>query len=316
MTKEMMKWIYLFKEFGFFPAMEAIVKSLYLRQQMLLFCVILFTYKLHNYYTHISDFYLTPLYQMKWTNVLCLIAGHCCNTYLGLIAICVSASYLCLCLFRLVNFYLFGRNSPVNDNKFQYRSIGIGMFALSLSVGITGPSTTLLDALKKTFFFRYILMILMPDLMYLIYKAVDPEILQLSAMQTSRPFKHFRVLSMYGSFLILSIYTCTMFDSQQFVQIFIPMIIVSLSMCLQAVSSILIYLLFVYDGVLSRPLGNLDEIIFYIRSTAKFCDVIGFLIFACHGIWSLKTGTFNWIKSTMYHRHRILVPDEAKDDVV
>jgi hypothetical protein len=42
-------------------------------------------------------------------------------------------------------------------------------------------------------------------------------------------------------------------------------------------------------------LENLDEIIFYIRSTAKFCDVIGFLIFACHGIWSLKTGTINWI---------------------
>ena len=118
MTKELTKWIYLVKVFGFFPVMEPIFRSLYLKQQMLLFCIISFANNLHYYTTQTSNAHLTPLCQLDWTKFMFVVAGQCCRTYLGLVAMCVTTSNICLCLFSLVNLYLFGWRSRVAPSDF------------------------------------------------------------------------------------------------------------------------------------------------------------------------------------------------------
>jgi E3 ubiquitin-protein ligase RNF139 len=152
------------------------------------------------------------------------------------------------------------------------------------------------DFFVKAFLIKYVVMYVTSDFIICTYEFVDSGILTFSALPTSKPLRHIRGLSMYVCFLVVSIYT--MYNTQEYHNtfIFIPLIITCLSTCLQSVSSILIYLLFVYDGVFPHPLENLDDIVFYIRSTVQFCDFVGSLIVAGRGIWIIKSGTFRWIE--------------------
>ncbi|XP_056006565.1 RING finger protein 145-like [Ostrea edulis] len=296
MKKQVSRWIYLVNIFGFFPVIKSIVGSIYFTRQLLLFCFVSFAYKLHYFTTQTSDVTLVALSKLDWTTFLFVIAGQCCKTYLGLVSMCVAISFMSHCLFRLVNLYLYGWKSPVTDPDFSHEVIGVVAFVLSVSAGITISSKTFKDFVVKGFVIKIISMYTASNVINCTYELVDPGILTFSALPTSKPFKHIRGLTVYISFMISTIFIMYTIQQYDIMFIFIPVIITGVSTCLQVMASIVIYFLFVYDGLCSHPMEYLDDIIYYIRATVQVLDFVGSVILAGRGIWVIKTGAFSWIE--------------------
>ncbi|XP_056006562.1 RING finger protein 145-like [Ostrea edulis] len=290
--KQVTTWIYLVNIFGFFPVIKSIANSIHLTQQLLLFYFVSFSYKLYYYTAQTSGINVVPLSKLDATTFLFVIAGQCCKTYVGLVSMCVATSYLSHYLSRLVNLYLYGWKSTGIVSDISDVMLGAFVFVLSVSAGILGPSNSLNEFILKGSVFKTILMWFTLAFIICTYGMVDPTILTFSSMPTSKPFKHFRWLTLYMYFLVFTMYI--IYNRQQYNNI--PLIIIGFSTCLQIMASIVIYFFFVYDGVCSHSMENLNDIIFYIRFTVRFQDFVGSLILACRGIWFITNGAFSWIQ--------------------
>ncbi|XP_056006564.1 RING finger protein 145-like isoform X2 [Ostrea edulis] len=303
MKKRVTIWTYLVNIFGFFPVIKSIADSIHLTQQLLLFYFVSFAYKLYYYTAQTSDVNLVPLSKLDCTTFMFVIAGQCCKTYVGLVSMCVATSYLSHYLSRLVNLYLYGWKSTGIVSDISGVMLGVFVFVLSVSAGILGPSNSLNEFLLKGAVFKILLMYLASFFIGCTYEMVDPAILTFSAMPTSKPLKHCRGLTLYMFFLVFTIYMIYKLQQYDDISLSIPLIIIGFSTCLQVMASIVIYLLFVYDGVCSHSMENLDDIIFYIRSIVRFLDFVGSVILACRGIWFIKNGAFSWIQIPFFIVH-------------
>ncbi|XP_048745669.2 RING finger protein 145-like [Ostrea edulis] len=301
--KQVTTWIYLVSIFGVFPVIKSIGDSIHLTQQLLLFYFVSFAYKLYYYTAQTSGVNVVPFSKLDSTTFLFVIAGQCCKTYVGLVSMCVATSYLSHYLSRLVSLYLYGWKSTGIVSDISDVRLGVLVFVLSVSAGILGPSNSLNEFLLKDAVFKILLMYLASLFIGCTCEMVDPAILTFSAMPTSKPFKHFRGLTLYMFFLVFTIYMIDKLQQYDDISLSIPLIIIGFSTCLQVMASIVIYLLFVYDGVCSHSMENLDDIIFYIRSIVRFLDFVGSVILACRGIWFIKNGAFSWIQIPFFIVH-------------
>ncbi|XP_056006845.1 RING finger protein 145-like [Ostrea edulis] len=290
--KQVTTWIYLVNIFGFFPVIKSIADSIHLPQQLLMFYFVSFAYKLYHYTAQTSSVNLVSLSKLDATTFLFAIAGQCCKTYAGLVSMCVATSYLSHYLSRLVNLYLYGWKSTGIVSDISDVMLGVFVFVMCVSAGILRPSNSWNEFILKGAVFKTILMYFTLGFIMCTYAMVDPAIQTFSSMPTSKPFKHFRGLTLYMSFLVFTMYI--IYKLQQYDNI--PLIIIGFSTSLQVMASIVIFFFFVYDGVCSHSMENLDDIIFYIRSTVRFQDFVGSLILACRGIWFITNGVFSWIQ--------------------
>ncbi|XP_062568357.1 RING finger protein 145-like [Saccostrea cucullata] len=297
-------WTSLVNIFGFLPVARSISESRLLTQQLLLFWVTYFGSMIYYFTTHTTNAHVLSISKMDWSSFFAICAGECCKTYLGLVSMCVSISYIVNFLFNVLHFYVHGWKEQATDaDNSPGWSIGILTFMLSVAFGILMPSNSLQTMLKKGFLIEIISIYMASNFLNLAYEFADPALLSLSAISTTKVSKHIQSLMFY-IFIIVS-FSYILNIVWQVVDIFLtlPAIIISLSNGIQATASIMIYLLFVYDGLHAHPLEHLDDIVYYVRSTVRFLDFAGSVILACSGIWLIKSGGLSWIQYPFFVLH-------------
>ncbi|XP_061170655.1 RING finger protein 145-like [Saccostrea echinata] len=304
METEIKTWNSLVNIFGFLPVARLISESRLLTQQLLLFWLTSFGYTIYYYITYTTNSNVLSISKMDWSTFFAICAGECCKTYLELVSMCVAVSYIANFLFHVIHFYVHGWKELATgvDHSVGW-TIGILTFVLSVATGILTPSNSLQNMLKKGFMIKIISIYVASNFLNSAYEFADPALLSLSAISTTKVSKHIQGLIFYV-FIIVS-FSYILYIAWQVVDVFltIPVIIISLSNSIQAIASIMIYLLFVYDGLHAHPLEHLDDIIYYIRSTVRFLDFAGSVVLACNGIWLIKSGGLSWIQYPFFVLH-------------
>ncbi|XP_062568343.1 RING finger protein 145-like [Saccostrea cucullata] len=246
------------------------------------------------------------LTELAWLRFLSLCAAECCKTSLGLVATSIVISYVFYYLNVLVNVYIYG----LREYSTRYGCVngwveGLLVFLMCVRSGILTNYNAMeyKVLLKRAFVIRITLLFAVTVFLKVTYEKYESVILSFSSSPTEKLFKHFRALLLYIIFMICSLVVAFTTSQLVHITVCIPVIIICLSTSLQILASIATYGLFLYDGSRSCPLENLDDSVYYIRSTVRVIDFLGSVILACTGVWVIKTEGLSWIQTPMLILH-------------
>ncbi|XP_061190001.1 RING finger protein 145-like [Saccostrea echinata] len=308
LTNKLKTWVYLAKNScipDLYHFIKSFVDSIVLPSQLFLFSMVSFIFNICYYMTWPVDAKVT-LSQLGWVKFLSLCAGECYKTPLGLVATSIAISYVFYYLNAMVNVYLYGlRKYSTRDDYVNGWVEGLVVFLISIRSGIltTYNAMEYKVLLKRAFVIRITLLFAVAVFLNGTYEKYDSVILSFSTSLTAKLFKHFRALLLYFLLMICSLSVAFTISQLVHISVGIPVIIICLSTSLQVLASIATYGLFLYDGARSCPLENLEDSVYYIRSTVRVIDFLGSVILACTGVWVIKTEGLSWIQTPMLILH-------------
>lgn len=280
-------------------ALKYLVHSLFLQHQLLLFWLASFTFNVFYYLTLIliAD---ANVMRLNWITILFLCIGECCKTYIGLLATSVALSYASYYIRHMLIIFLCGeRMDHINDIGYAILDSMI-MFLMSVESGIIDMKVTINHQylLDKAFTLRLIFLYSATLFLSNTYQLLNLKILTFGASPVTKVFQHIKALGLYS--IILVFLLCTLHVVNQLisdVMVTYPVLIIGFSTIVQIFCSMLTYFIFMYDAIYC--VENIDDRIFYLRSSVEVLDYLGSVIIACGGLWLLKTNGFSWIQTPM-----------------
>ena len=215
--------------------------------------------------------------------------GASCNSKLRLFAmsLCLpEASYFVLWASR--GFLNWTVNHTVEDLESHDLSKALVFYIIASLNRITD-----LDIIQRTFFLTLLMFISFSFILESAVKQTNEALTSLSISPESRISAHVRALIMMFFLLCIMFYTCckfcTLFPLHLWQLVIISSNVVT---AVQALSSLAVYALFVYDTKMSTNLKDLDDWVYYITAMTNSLEFLSALFSLSVGLWNVTRG--NW----------------------
>lgn len=221
---------------------------------------------------------------------MCII--ECCNTYLGLLSMSVSMSYISRCIQTILIYYIFRNKIEVTSKFYRVLEV-IVIYLVCINEDILQMYKSVnSDVLNKT---RVIFLFVATLFLMTTYKICNSIILNtpLDATSATRTSKHIRVFALYITFLVL--FLCVL----NLIVYFVPDTDTSLLIFFIAVLSLLhisyyivLYIIFMYVTAQST-------MVIYLQLTYLVLGILGSVTIAHIGVWIFETQKTTWILSCL-----------------
>lgn len=294
--ENILRWKALADAIGWISLLFTAWHTILLPIQFLVFWIVLFCSQLYVYMMK------TPLSlsQEGWLLFILACVGECCATPISLIALCVTIAYASYYILTLTKLYLQGWNAFTADQDVMRGwTEGFTMMLIAVQTGLLE-----LKPLQRAFLMCVLLFIVASSLIQSMYEMADPILLSLSASHNKNIFKHVRAILLFTFLWLFPLYMtysiCQYFDLDFW-------LLVIMSSCLltsvQVVGSLVIYTLFMYDGMRTDPWESLDDIVYYTRSFVRILEFIVAVFVVCYGMKESIFGEWSWINSSILIIH-------------
>ncbi|XP_062568358.1 RING finger protein 145-like [Saccostrea cucullata] len=294
--ENLIRWKALADTIGWISLLFTAWHTILLPIQFLVFWIVLFCTQLYVYMikTPIS------LSQEGWLLFILACVGECCATPISLIALCITIAYASYYILTLTKLYLQGWTAFTADHDVMRGwTEGFTMMLIAVQTGLLD-----LKPLQRAFLMCVLLFIVASSLIQSMYEMADPILLALSASHNKNVFKHVRAILLFTFLWLFPLYMtysiCQYFDLDFW-------LLVIMSSCLltsvQVVGSLVIYSLFMYDGLRTEPWDSLDDIVYYTRSFVRILEFIVAVFVVCYGMKESIFGEWSWINSSILIIH-------------
>ena len=294
--ENIIRWKALGDAIGWVSLLFTAWHTILLPIQFLVFWIVLFCSQLYVYMMR------TPLSlsQEGWLLFVLACVGECCATPISLIALCVTIAYASYYILTLTRLYLQGWNAFTADQDVMRGwTEGFTMMLIAVQTGLLD-----LKPLQRAFLMCVLLFIVASSLIQSMYEMAEPILLSLSASHNKNIFKHVRAIILFTFLWLFPLYMtysiCQYFDLDFW-------LLVIMSSCLltsvQVVGSLVIYTLFMYDGIRTDPWESLDDIVYYTRSFVRILEFVVAVFVVCYGMKESILGEWSWINSSILIIH-------------
>nr|XP_022345118.1 RING finger protein 145-like [Crassostrea virginica]XP_022345119.1 RING finger protein 145-like [Crassostrea virginica]XP_022345120.1 RING finger protein 145-like [Crassostrea virginica]XP_022345121.1 RING finger protein 145-like [Crassostrea virginica] len=294
--ENIIRWKALGDAIGWVSLLFTAWHTILLPIQFLVFWIVLFCSQLYVYMMR------TPisLSQEGWLLFVLACVGECCATPISLIALCVTIAYASYYILTLTRLYLQGWNAFTADQDVMRGwTEGFTMMLIAVQTGLLD-----LKPLQRAFLMCVLLFIVASSLIQSMYEMAEPMLLSLSASHNKNIFKHVRAIILFTFLWLFPLYMtysiCQYFDLDFW-------LLVIMSSCLltsvQVVGSLVIYTLFMYDGIRRDPWESLDDIVYYTRSFVRILEFVVAVFVVCYGMKESILGEWSWINSSILIIH-------------
>lgn len=284
------------QEFGWIPVILAGWNTLNVGIQLLIFWLYMFVSQFYVFIKAGSGIVMKESYTM----VLLALVGECCATPISLLALSVTISYASYFILTCTKIFLQGWRGYMNDNDtFRGWTEGGTMLLIAFQTGLTD-----LRPMQRTFLMSILLFIVASSLIESMYEVADPILLSLSASHNKNISKHVRAVLLFTFLWMFPLYM-TYSICQYFNLDFWLLVIISSSVLtsFQAIGSLIVYSLFLYDSVKENPWEKLDDVIYYTRATVRVLEFLVALFVVCFGLKETLFGYWSWINSSILIVH-------------
>lgn len=296
MKENLIRWKALADAIGWISLLFTAWHTILLPVQFLVFWLILFGCQLYVYMIK------TPasLSQEGWLLFILACVGECCATPISLIALCITIAYASYYILTLTKLYLQGWNAfTVDHDVMRGWTEGFTMMLIAVQTGLLD-----LKPIQRAFLMCVLLFIVASSLIQSIYEMADPILLSLSASHNKNVFKHVRAVTLFTFLWLFPLYMtysiCQYFDLDFW-------LLVIMSSCLltsvQVVGSLVIYTLFMFDGIRTESWESLDDTVYYTRSIVRILEFIVAVFVVCYGMKESIFGEWSWINSSILIIH-------------
>ncbi|XP_061170642.1 RING finger protein 145-like [Saccostrea echinata] len=280
-------WENILDNFRFSAFLNIIASDIRFSKQLLVYWSLLFLYQLFCN--------LSAVKEMDWPTLFFVSVGECCTTPLGVIAMCKSVLYAYQYFIALTNAFIHGLDTY---GKFNYNvtwAHGFFILAMYIRSGFLPSAEHLESPFKGAFRMKIVLLSTVLFFLNLTYCNTHPVIISFSVAPKTKPFKHIRGLLTYIFIILFCALTMTMIYKLSDVSETINILSLCLSTCVQAMSSFIIYIIYVYDGIYSKPWESMDDVVFYIWSTIQLINTVLSFVLACTSDFFLFQNYFYWL---------------------
>lgn len=223
-----------------------------------------------------------------------------CSSPLTVLALCIVVCYLSSAVLIISKIFLLGMEGFHQDAAFNHGwTEGLTFLLVVVQTNLTD-----MDPHERRNLFIIVLFIIFSTLLESIHDILNPHLLGLAAAFNKSVLRHARAIFLATCLWICPIYM-TVFLSRMFSIGFWLMIIISscLLTSIQVISTLLIYAIFIYDHFRSEPSNNLDDLIFYIKTTVRFLEFIVALVVVTFGVKEIFYGNWNIVSTAILCVH-------------
>ncbi|XP_062619541.1 RING finger protein 145-like [Saccostrea cucullata] len=281
------EWYNIIDNFGFGVFLNIIASHTRLSKQFLIYWCMLFLY-------HLFCNVAKPVKEMDWYTLFFVSVGECCTTPLGVIAMCTSL----LCGFQyFITLPLIFLHGLDTYGKLSYKvtwTHGFFILAMYIRSGYLPSAENLESPFQGAFRIKIVLLSMVLYFLYITYCNTHAVIISFSRAATTKPIKHIQGLLTYFFIIILCILSMTLIYKISDISETFNILSLCVSTCVQAASSIIVYIIYVYDRMYSRPWESMDDVIFYIWSTIQFINTVLSCVLICIGDFFLFQNFFIW----------------------
>ena len=260
--------------------------------QLILFWIVLFCSQLYMYMM------ITPISLLMFVRI-CF--GACCATPISMIALCVTMTYAFYYILKFTRIYLQGWNAFTADQDVMIGTKGIIAILTALLL-------TQLDIQLRVIIMRVFLFIGVSFLIQSMYEMAKPILLSLSASHNKNIFKHVRAIVLFTFLWLFPLYMTYSIIQYAGLEFWV---LISISSCLltsiQVVGSLVIYTLFMYDGMRTDPWESFDDIVYYTRSFVRILEFVVAVFVGCYGMKQSILGEWSWIYSSILFVYYIFI---------
>ena len=283
--------------YGWMPFILVIWFRVALPLQFLIFWLTLFIVQVYRYF-NLHD-HLETIEGYIVMILTCM--ANSCVTPITLIGLCVTISYLAYALLTATKFFLLGRGAWIEPDTVVQRGYteGFTMFLLALQTGLIEMKTT-----QRAFLMCIVLFIVVSSLIQSMFEITDPILLALGASQSKNAGKHFRAILLSTFLWMFPLYMAWTI-SQFFDMDFWLMVVISSCVLtsVQVMGSLVTYALFVYDAMCDNSIENLDDYVYYAKSTTRVLEFVVAVIVVCYGVRESLFGEWSWVNATILIIH-------------
>ena len=283
--------IYLIRILGFNSVAKPILDSI--QRPFLVFWLATFAYSAVHPVKEIAHVDWTTSLDY-WLSFLSTCVEECCRTPVGLMATSVVVAYVASYARLLLEAFLYGFRRIGNHNPSGWIE-GVAFFFISIQIGVleNHPTDTHKDVQRRSYPLKITSLLVVAIFLETTYQTLNSKIASFSA--STKYSNHIRPLMTYIILLVSSCFVvnsvCTLVSNG----LSLPLVIVFGSTIIEIVGSLLVYTLFLYDFKYSAE--NLDDTIFYIKSSVGILVFVGAVIVSCSGIWLVKNEGISWIQT-------------------
>lgn len=282
--------------YGWIPFLVAMWFKVLLPVQFLAFWVALFLIQTVKYVSTPNH----PVFNERWILVFLATVSECCVTPISLLGLCFTISYLAFAILSTTKIYLIGRGGFMHDNVMHRGwTEGFTMFLLSVQTRIIE-----LKSSQRAFLMSIVLFIVCSSLIQSMYEITEPFLLELSASQNKSFSKHVRAvvlccfLWIFPLFMTYSI--CQYFELDFWLLVVISSCVLT---SVQVLGSLVVYCLFMYDAISKAPWEQLDDVVYYAKSTTRVLEFIVAVFVVAYGVKESAIGEWSFINSSILVIH-------------
>nr|XP_032808173.1 RING finger protein 145-like isoform X2 [Petromyzon marinus] len=269
-------------------AAEGIVTLLIFMWQQLSVPSLFLTFWLVQFMTQTS---LPPLDSKEDNLVLILTSvAKCCGSPYLLLGLTSVVSHVAQSLLSLCRLYLHGFSVLLQQDA-VYRGISEGVMFLMMAM-CTGLLE--LQLVHRAFLLSIILFVVLASTLQSALEISEPVLLNLAAARDKNRWKHFRALSMclflclFPMFLMWRINLLLPMDS------WLILISSTVLTALQAMSSIVIYLLFSFEEQRDWPPEFMDDVVYYLQGFCRGLEFLASLGLVVFSLLEWTGGGWSW----------------------
>ncbi len=282
--------------YGWIPFLVAMWFKILLPVQFLIFWLVLFLLQLYRYLSVENH----PIFAEGWVVVLLATIGECCVTPFSLVGVCVSVSYVSYVILACTKFFLQGHDAFLMDTVVhQGWTEGFTMFLLALQTGIIE-----LKAAQRAFLMSIVLFIVLSSLVQSMFEVTEPVLMSLGASHNRNYFKHARIVALCSFLWIFPIYMT--FTICQFFELDFWLLVVVSSCVLtsvQVLGALVVYSLFLYDGLREDPWESLDDVVYYAKATTRVLEFVVAVFVVAYGVRESLFGEWSWVNTSILIIH-------------
>ena len=291
LVEEIYLRIYLIRIFGFNIFAKPILDSI--QRSFLVFWLATFAYSAAFPAKETAHVNWTSSWSY-WLTFLSTCVEECCRTKVGLMATSVVVAYGASYARILLEAFLYGfRRTGIQDTSGWIE--GVAFFLISIQIGVLENHQT--DTHKivqsRSYPLKITSLLVVAIFLETTYQTLDSKIVSFSA--STKYSNHIRPLMTYIILLVSSCFVVYSVCNLVRNGILLPLVIVFGSTIIEIVGSLLVYTLFLYDFKYSAE--NLDDTIFYIKSSVGILVFVGAVIVSCSGLWLVKNEGISWIQT-------------------
>ena len=239
------------------------------------------------------DVTLTQVAQLNyWQNLLVIS----CDNFLSVISLGSVICYLCHYIGLLLSRYM----KCDQENRLNLGTMCCTVFIiLALQTGLTGLTLS-----KRFVRLHHNFCLLFTAVLHFVHTTLDDLILRLAASHNMTLSRHLRLLSL--CFLLIAFPTMLIYWLWQYNSLSTWLLAVtafSIEIIIKVIVTLVQYILFVIDSIRMQFWEQLDDYIYYIKSTGSTIEFLFGIVLFCNGLWVMFFESGSTIRAIMMGVH-------------